>query len=111
MLDRQPFDAAGYLGAAYAGPGGLVTLGSGPYPAPSPAPFLTGPALPPPPNERGWKDTVQAPPGTVTRIAVPFGSIVGAPVAAPDVHSGDYVWHCHILEHEDNDMMQRYRIA
>jgi hypothetical protein len=26
-------------------------------------------------------------------------------------HVGNYVWHCHILEHEDNDMMQRYVIA
>ena len=55
----------------------------------------------------------------VTRIAVPFGKdAVSTPVAAravyvPDYDSGenDYVWHCHILEHEENEMMQYYRIA
>ena len=67
----------------------------------------------------GWKDTVVAPPGMVTRIAVPFGSgAVASPIAARAVHvpnhahgENDYVWHCHILEHEENEMMQYYRIA
>ena len=36
---------------------------------------------------------------TVTRIIVPF---VGYP--------GRYVWHCHILEHEDNEMMRPYEV-
>ena len=63
-------------------------------------------------NELGWKDTVQAPPGMVTRIAVPFGShAVTGPIAATAVHRGEYVWHCHILEHEDNDMMRPMRIG
>ncbi|MFK2872105.1 multicopper oxidase domain-containing protein [Dyella lipolytica] len=57
----------------------------------------TGPAEPPPPHEAGWKDTVRADPGMVTRIAMRFE---GEP--------GRYVWHCHFLEHEDNDMMRPY---
>lgn len=44
--------------------------------------------------ERGPKDTVIAYPGEITRIAAPFGL------------AGLYVWHCHILEHEDNEMMR-----
>ena len=44
------------------------------------------------PWEDGWKDTVIAYPGEVTRIRATF-----------DV-AGLYVWHCHILEHEDNEM-------
>lgn len=48
-------------------------------------------------EERGWKDTVLCPPGQVTRIIVPFR---GEP--------GKYVWHCHTLEHEDNEMMRPY---
>jgi spore coat protein A, manganese oxidase len=34
----------------------------------------------------------------------------GAPVAIGSAFTGTYVWHCHILEHEDNDMMQRYLV-
>jgi spore coat protein A, manganese oxidase len=59
----------------------------------------TGPALPPDPTEAGWKDTVRADPGMVTRIIVRFEGFPGR-----------YVWHCHILEHEDNEMMRPYDI-
>jgi spore coat protein A len=58
-----------------------------------------GPVVPPTPNEAGWKDTVQAHPGMVTRIIVRF-----------EGYAGRYVWHCHILEHEDNEMMRPYEI-
>ena len=58
-----------------------------------------GPAVPPAPNEAGWKDTVQAHPGMVTRIIVRF-----------EGYPGRYVWHCHILEHEDNEMMRPYEV-
>jgi spore coat protein A len=57
----------------------------------------TGPALPPEPQERGWKDTVRANPNQVTRIIMKFGP-----------YTGLYVWHCHILEHEDYEMMRPY---
>jgi spore coat protein A len=58
-----------------------------------------GPAMPPDANELGWKDTARVNSKTVTRIIVPF---VGYP--------GRYVWHCHILEHEDNEMMRPYEV-
>lgn len=113
VLGRQPFDAQRYLDNHYADPAtGLIAPDTGPYPAPSPTPYLTGPVRAPAANELGWKDTVQVPPGMVTRIAVPFGSgAVDVPIASRRVYSGDYVWHCHILEHEDNEMMQRYRVG
>jgi len=60
----------------------------------------TGPVMAPDPNEMGWKDTVRVNAKTVTRIIVPF---VG--------YAGRYVWHCHILEHEDNDMMRPYEVV
>jgi spore coat protein A len=59
----------------------------------------TGPAQLPEPHEAGWKDTVRADPGMVTRIAMRFE---GEP--------GRYVWHCHYLEHEDNEMMRPYQV-
>jgi len=51
------------------------------------------------PSEQGWKDTVTAYPGEITRLQATF-----------DV-PGLYVWHCHILEHEDNEMMIPYCIG
>jgi spore coat protein A, manganese oxidase len=58
-----------------------------------------GPAQPPAPEEMGWKDTVRADPAMVTRIIIPF-----------DGYAGRYVWHCHILEHEDNEMMRPFEV-
>jgi FtsP/CotA-like multicopper oxidase with cupredoxin domain len=75
-------------------------------------PFLQGKAIPPAANEAGWKDTVMALPGQVTRIAVRYAPTDKA-VNAPDLYfpfSPDgghgYVWHCHIVDHEDNEMMR-----
>lgn len=58
-----------------------------------------GGAVPPEPGEAGWKDTVRADPGMITRIIIPF-----------EGYTGRYVWHCHILEHEDNEMMRPYDV-
>lgn len=60
----------------------------------------TGSAMPPDTHEMGWKDVVQCPPETITRIIVPFQG-----------YAGRYVWHCHILEHEANDMMRPYEVV
>jgi spore coat protein A len=60
---------------------------------------FTGPPVMPESHEAGWKDTVRADPGMVTRIAMRFE---GEP--------GRYVWHCHFLEHEDNEMMRPYEV-
>ena len=93
---------------------------------PDVTPYLQGPIIPCDPNEYGWKDTIKMFPNTVTRLVVRF--------APQDVPVGDtagenffqfdptttlgqrdtfgypggsgYVWHCHILDHEDNMMMR-----
>ncbi len=59
----------------------------------------TGKASPPEPHEMGWKDTIRTTPGACTRIIVKF-----------EGYAGRYVWHCHILEHEDNEMMRPYEV-
>ena len=51
-------------------------------------------------NDLGWKDTVRVDPMTLTRIIVKF-----------EGYAGRYVWHCHMLEHEDNEMMRPYIIT
>ena len=80
-------------------------------------PYLNGPVLPPDPNEAGWKDTIKILPGAVTRVlvrwapvSVPVGAVgPGQNTFAFDPTTGPgYVWHCHILDHEDNEMMRPY---
>jgi FtsP/CotA-like multicopper oxidase with cupredoxin domain len=58
-------------------------------------------SVPRPPEswETGVKDTVTALPGQVTRVRMRFST------------PGQFVWHCHIVEHEDNEMMRPYRIG
>ena len=80
ILDRQRFD-----GFAYANQNVLRYRGA---------------AIPPEASEAGWKDTVRADPGMITRIIIPF-----------EGYTGRYVWHCHILEHEDNEMMRPFDVV
>ncbi len=80
ILDRRTFDTSDFFLKK-----GKIT-------------FLT-PAEPPAPNELGWKDTIQCPPGMVTRIIVRF-----------EGYPGKYLYHCHILEHEANDMMRPFEV-
>jgi spore coat protein A, manganese oxidase len=97
VVGRTPFNAEAY-DAAYGGPHG-VPGGT------DPTPFATGPTEPPAPEERGFKDTVKANPGYFTTIRAKFELPVG--VTAPQT----YVHHCHIVEHEDNDMMRPFTVT
>ena len=72
----------------------------------------TGPAVSALPNENGRKDTVQAHPGEVTRIRARFElPDEGTIELPPGVANPQYVWHCHILEHEENDMMRAFEVV
>jgi FtsP/CotA-like multicopper oxidase with cupredoxin domain len=53
----------------------------------------------PEPWETGFKDTITAYPGQVTRVKAQF------------TNPGQFVWHCHIVEHEDNEMMRPFRVG
>jgi spore coat protein A len=75
VLDRQPFEVVGE---------DIVPIGE---------PML------PDPEEAGWKDTVQAMPGEITRVIARF-----------DDYTGLYPYHCHILEHEDHEMMRQFEV-
>ena len=107
ILSRQKFKVEAYLEEYY---GDLEHDSNGPYPVPSADAFRIGTAKPPEPNESGWKDTVRANPGEVTSIMVPFGANAAPGVPFGKSFTGEYVWHCHILEHEDNEMMLPYRV-
>ena len=61
---------------------------------------FTGKPELPPPTERGWKDVVQSSPGFISRVIMRFGP-----------YTGRYIYHCHILEHEDFDMMRPFEVV
>jgi hypothetical protein len=75
-------------------------------------PYLKGRPFPADANERGWKDTFRMNPGQVTRVLVRFAPQDESPAYVFDATAEPgYVWHCHILEHEENDMMRPYHLV
>ena len=93
VVNRRPFDVAAYDPETQ-------------------AISYTGPAVPAHPNENGRKDTVQANPGEVTRIRARFELPDEGTIELPaGVDNPQYVWHCHILEHEENDMMRAFEVV
>jgi FtsP/CotA-like multicopper oxidase with cupredoxin domain len=118
LLNRQDFDVAGYM-KKWEEVNGMVPLMNPTIEVPV-EPFLApGCPIRPDENELGWKDTIRMNPNQVTRIRVRF-----APQDVPtgSVQPGEnlfpfdpttepgYVWHCHILDHEDNEMMRPYKV-
>lgn len=90
VLNRQPFDVKAFLAT------GKLR-------------FMSQP-IPPESNEfPAWKDTVKAYPGFVTRVIQRFDLPPGAQTRPGQRFR--YVWHCHILEHEDNEMMRPYDVV
>jgi spore coat protein A len=90
VLNRQSFDVKTYLQT-----GKLV---------------FTGIPMAPESNERpAWKDTIKTYSGYVTRVIARFDLPAGT-LAKPG-EEFRYVWHCHVLEHEDNEMMRPYKIV
>jgi len=116
VVSRQKFDVRKYGQAI-----GLVNLVNGGTLTKVPvAPYTFSKPSPPAAHEAGWKDTVQAFPGEVTTVIAKWDGAwsecvtggacaVPAPAGGPfwqPVTSGPYVWHCHIVDHEDNEMMR-----
>jgi spore coat protein A len=105
VMGRYKFDKSGYA-AAYSGQNGVpqqdvATL----------TPFLKSGLIPPDAGEAGFKETVKANPGQVTVVRAKFA----LPSTALNkkgqlVTPQKYVHHCHIVEHEDNDMMERFAV-
>jgi len=91
VLARQPFDVKRYAGT----------------------PLYIGPARNPDPTELGWKETVRMNPGEVTTVIAKFTlpTVPFSVPASPRTGGAEYVWHCHILEHEEHDMMRPMIVA
>lgn len=121
VLNRQPIDSVAYRNQWHRLNGHMpntrpIVL--------DPTPFFTGPPVPPTPYETGWKDTLQAIPAMVNRIMVRWApqeatsSTPGVnqfsidPTSFPDnVKGPGYVWHCHIVGHEDHDMLRQLAVV
>ncbi|HEX9908971.1 MAG TPA: multicopper oxidase [Thermoplasmata archaeon] len=119
LVSRQRFDAARYLAdwEALNAPKSMHGDGMAPYDSQPEnldlAKYLKSNPKPAANVEQGWKDTVQMNPGEVTIIRVRFAPISSAEVTAYpfDATEGPgYVWHCHIIDHEDNEMMRPYKV-
>ena len=86
-------------------------------------PYFTGPAIYPTADENAWRDTIIAPPGYVTVIRIRWAPqdspLYGTYAPKPGVNQfpfnptkgPGYVWHCHIIDHEDNEMMRPYKVV
>jgi FtsP/CotA-like multicopper oxidase with cupredoxin domain len=138
LVGRQNFDAMAYMGnymSSFTGvnggmPGMFMGADGPPFlydvknsdgavgGNPSVSPYLQGPVIAAEPNERGWKDVIKAYPGQVTTYMVRFAPTY-LPTWTPKIllkygfnpsKGPGYVWHCHIVEHEDNDMMRPMEI-
>ena len=96
IVGRQMFDSTAFLVAWDA----WIAAGRPIATRPSVTAFLLGTPTLPAPEETGWKDTAKANPGEVLRIIAKFDLPDHAPKG-----THIYVCHCHILEHEENDMM------
>jgi spore coat protein A, manganese oxidase len=59
-----------------------------------------GDPMPPAPNEAGWKDTVRVDPDEIVRVIARF-----------ETYTGNFAYHCHILEHEDHEMMRQFQVV
>jgi spore coat protein A, manganese oxidase len=118
LVDRRPIDAARYLADW------LAANGDPPFDHPAiklpVEPYITGPATGPAPEESGWKDTIRTPAGMATRIRIRWNpqqlpSGAGAPgvnlFPFDPTYGIGYVWHCHLLEHEDNEMMRQMTVV
>jgi spore coat protein A len=90
VLNRQPFDTKTYLQTGKINYGGIP--------------------MAPESNERpAWKDTIKTYAGYVTRVIAKFDLPTGTVTKPGDEFR--YVWHCHVLEHEDNEMMRPYKVV
>ncbi len=115
VVNRQPFNVVAFT------KDWLAYLASG-RTAPKPDvngigsdgnPYLTGPPEGPAKEEMGYKDTVKAPPGYVTRTRAKF-TLAWTSLLDYNLKTrsfGNWVYHCHILEHEENDMMRPFEVV
>ncbi len=106
LVSRQPFDDVAYL-ANWIALNGEPPLNHPTINLGNLTDYFTGPATGPEPDETGWLDTVTMYPGQITTIRIRYSQQDGSPYTFDPTTGPGYVWHCHIVDHEDNEMMRR----
>ncbi len=109
LVQRETFDSTSYVEAweSYNGvppfsqPTKNVNLNS----------YLSNLKIALQPNEQCWKDTITVNAGEVVTIRVRFAQQDGSSFPFDATAGPGYVWHCHLLEHEDNEMMRPYKVT
>src|SRR6516165_564639 len=101
VMGRYNYDVKGFV-AANGGPNGVPQLDVSTL-----TPFLKGGLIAPPPDETGFKETVKVNPGQVTVVRAKFTPPSTVLDSSGNPTTQKYVHHCHIVEHEDNVMMER----
>jgi spore coat protein A, manganese oxidase len=107
VMGRYKFEADAVVDA-FGGANGVPQL-----PVSALAPYLRSALIPYDPEEAGFKDTVKANPGQITVVRAKYSLPSTALNPNGTVAEGEqrYVHHCHIVEHEDNDMMERFAVV
>lgn len=109
IVSRQSFDIGSYL-YQWELLNGQPPFNHTTQNMPSLDPYLTGAKNGPAESEQGWKDTVVVNSGEVVTIRIRWAEQNGNPYPFDATAGPGYVWHCHILEHEDNEMMRPYTV-
>jgi FtsP/CotA-like multicopper oxidase with cupredoxin domain len=110
IVSRQNFNIGSYLNQ-WELLNGLPPFKNATQNVPSLDPFLTGTKSSPTESEQGWKDTVVVNSGEVVTIRARWAEQNGNSFPFDATTGPGYVWHCHILEHEDNEMMRPYIVV
>jgi FtsP/CotA-like multicopper oxidase with cupredoxin domain len=109
VVYRQKFNVASYLGT-WIRLNGNPPLNHSTVNVPLDS-FFTGQPTGPSPSEQAWKDTVVVNSGEVVTIRLRWTEQNGDPFPFDATVGPGYVWHCHLLEHEDNEMMRPYVVV
>jgi spore coat protein A, manganese oxidase len=113
VVSRQPYNQTKYYAEWLAANNATETslpLTNPTVNLPNLSSYTTGPAVAPGPEEQGWKDTVKVNPGEITTLRIRFATQEGTDFPFDVSQGPGYVYHCHIIDHEDNDMMRPYTV-
>ena len=110
LVQRETFDSVVYL-EDWTALNGVPPFSHPTINVPNLNKYLSNLVVPPQPYEQGWKDTITVNASEVVTIRVRFAQQDGSSFPFDATAGPGYVWHCHLLEHEDNEMMRPYKVT
>ncbi len=110
LVQREAFDPTAYM-EDWIALNGEPPLTHPTVNVPDLSHYLSNLVIPPQPYEQGWKDTILVNSSEVVTLRVRFAQQDGTGFPFDATAGPGYVWHCHLLEHEDNEMMRPYQVT